>query len=111
MSGWLKQQMVPVFLGDDNIPIAHGQLKRVWLGGLVNPQALFTAILHEAALGCDCLDDQVSSLHTCYGKLPFSFLQLWHLHLITILNNLSQMYYSICIRESLCGENNCFYLL
>ncbi|KAK2190798.1 hypothetical protein NP493_68g03006 [Ridgeia piscesae] len=60
MSGWLKQQMVPVFLGDDNIPIAHGQLKRVWLGGLVNPQALFTAILHEAALGCDCLDDQMA---------------------------------------------------
>ena len=69
MSGWLKQQMVPIYLGDDNSPVAHGQLKRVWLGGLVNPQALFTAIMHEAALGYGCLDDQVSSLHTPLMKI------------------------------------------
>ena len=79
MSGWLKQQMVPIFLGDDNIPVAHGQLKRVWLGGLVNPQALFTAIMHEAAIGYGCLDDQVSSLCTLLLKIT-------HLHLLTILN-------------------------
>ncbi|KAI0238224.1 Dynein alpha chain, flagellar outer arm, partial [Lamellibrachia satsuma] len=60
MSGWLKQRMVPIFHVAHNPPVTYGQLKRVWLGGLVNPEALLTAIMHEAAMVCGCLVDQMA---------------------------------------------------
>ena len=61
MKQWVKQRMVPVF--DNNVsetPDSHGTLRSVWLGGLVNPQALFTALRHERAVLAKCDFDQVS---------------------------------------------------
>ena len=60
MKLWIKQRMIPVFGDDDDKePVSNGVLSQVWLGGLVNPSALFTALRHEKAVLAKCHIDQV----------------------------------------------------
>ena len=64
MARWVKQRMVPVFKEGQATPVSHGQLKSVWLGGLVNPAGLFTSMRQEKAVVSDCSIDEVSG-HCC----------------------------------------------
>ncbi|XP_070202269.1 uncharacterized protein [Littorina saxatilis] len=53
LHGWVKRRMVPTFDEDGQLvdrSIARGRLTSVWLGGLVNPQALVTAVQQEKAV-------------------------------------------------------------
>ncbi|KAK6172547.1 hypothetical protein SNE40_016179 [Patella caerulea] len=53
LHGWVKRGMVPTYKDGvlvENPAIARGQLVSVWLGGLVNPQALLTALRQEKAI-------------------------------------------------------------
>ena len=58
MAGWVKQRMVPIY--DDGPPESHGRLRSVWLGGLVNPTAIFMALRQEKAVMAGTTVDQVS---------------------------------------------------
>ena len=63
MHTWVKHKMVPVFReGKFDTAIAKGGLGSVWLGGLVNPQALFTALMQEKAVVSNCYIDEVCNL-------------------------------------------------
>lgn len=56
--------MVPTFVDgqlSERPTIARGQLTSVWLGGLVNPRALLTALRQEKAILARVSLDQVSS--------------------------------------------------
>ena len=59
MKLWIKQRMIPIFDGGDHEPVSNGVLRDVWLGGLVNPSALFTALRHEKAVVTGSYVDQV----------------------------------------------------
>lgn len=54
--------MVPVFKNGtlENPTIAAGRLGKVWLGGLVNPQALLVAIRQEKAIIAQCSMSEVN---------------------------------------------------
>ncbi|XP_056010102.1 uncharacterized protein LOC125667097 [Ostrea edulis] len=56
LHNWVKHSMVPVFKNGilENPTIAAGRLGKVWLGGLVNPQALLVAIRQEKAIVAQC---------------------------------------------------------
>lgn len=56
LHNWVKHSMVPVFKNGilENPTIAAGRLGQVWLGGLVNPQALLVAIRQEKAIVAQC---------------------------------------------------------
>lgn len=53
--------MVPIFKNGtlENPTIAAGHLGKVWLGGLVNPQALLVAIRQEKAIVAQCSMSEV----------------------------------------------------
>ncbi|XP_062610301.1 uncharacterized protein LOC134272083 isoform X2 [Saccostrea cucullata] len=59
---WVKHSMVPVFKDGilENPTIAAGRLGKVWLGGLVNPQALLVAIRQEKAIVAHCSMSEIS---------------------------------------------------
>jgi len=65
---WVKHGMVPTFKDDslereNNDPvIAQGSLSTVWMGGLVNPTALLTALRQEKAIISHCGMDEVTIL-------------------------------------------------
>jgi hypothetical protein len=65
MSEWVRQKMVPVYVkGERDVcahsaPAAFGTLRKIWLGGLVNPCALFTALRQEKAVICNKYIDEV----------------------------------------------------
>ena len=63
MSGWVKQRMVPLFNsgGGFSAPESHGCLETIWLGSLVKPRALFTALRQEKAVLTNCLIDEVNN--------------------------------------------------
>ena len=50
MMDWIKHGMVPVYKSGHRTPESHGQLRKIWTGGLVNPRALFTALRQEKAV-------------------------------------------------------------
>jgi hypothetical protein len=54
--------MIPTYKddGDENPTIAAGRLSKIWLGGLVNPQALLTALKQEKAILTNNRVDDVS---------------------------------------------------
>lgn len=59
---WVKRRMVPTFDENGELAsqcIARGRLTSVWLGGLVNPQALLTAMQQEKAVLARTTVDQV----------------------------------------------------
>ena len=62
MHVWVKQGMVPIFRDGHETPVSHGSLRSVWLGGLVNPGALFTALRQEKAVLTNTLVDEVKFL-------------------------------------------------
>lgn len=60
---FVKCGMVPTFVDGvmgENPVIGHGRLNKLWLGGLVNPEALLTAIKQEKAVVTGCSIDDVS---------------------------------------------------
>ena len=59
MKQWIRQRMVPVFDGRRGDAESNGSLREIWLGGLVNPGALFTALKHEKAVLAKCSDEEV----------------------------------------------------
>ena len=61
MHNWVKRKMVPVFDPNKGSPVCQGMVRSLWLGGLVNPKALFTALKQEKAVISNCLIDQVLS--------------------------------------------------
>ena len=48
---------------EENPVISRGRLANVWLGGLVNPQALLTALRQEKAVVSKCHLSDVSSMN------------------------------------------------
>ncbi|XP_055866060.1 uncharacterized protein LOC106055129 isoform X2 [Biomphalaria glabrata] len=53
LNRWVRRSMVPKFVDGqmtENCTVARGHLTTVWLGGLVNPQALLTALRQEKAI-------------------------------------------------------------
>ncbi|XP_076457719.1 uncharacterized protein LOC143291635 isoform X3 [Babylonia areolata] len=63
LHAWVKRRMVPTF--DDRgrmveQSIGRGRLTSVWLGGLVNPQALITALRQEKAVLVNKSVDQIT---------------------------------------------------
>ncbi|XP_064650622.1 uncharacterized protein LOC135502065 isoform X3 [Lineus longissimus] len=58
MYRWVKNGMVPT-LNSGPTPAPRGQVRTIWLGGLVNPQALFMALRQEKAVLSDCLINEV----------------------------------------------------
>ena len=60
MKQWVRQRMVPVFDGRRGDAESNGSLREIWLGGLVNPGALFTALKHEKAVLAKCSDEDVT---------------------------------------------------
>ena len=63
LHGWVKRGMVPTFDHNGQMKeqaIARGRLTSVWLGGLVNPQALLTAMQQEKAVLVNKSIDEVS---------------------------------------------------
>jgi dynein heavy chain len=62
MARWVKNMMVPVFREVRVTLESRGQLHSIWLGGLVNLQALFTALRQEKAVISNCLLDEVGSV-------------------------------------------------
>nr|XP_022320176.1 dynein beta chain, flagellar outer arm-like isoform X6 [Crassostrea virginica] len=62
LHNWVKHSMVPVFKNGtlENPTIAAGRLGKVWLGGLVNPQALLVAIRQEKAIIAQCSMSEIS---------------------------------------------------
>lgn len=61
LHNWVKHSMVPIFKNGtlENPTIAAGHLGKVWLGGLVNPQALLVAIRQEKAIVAQCSMSEV----------------------------------------------------
>lgn len=59
---FVKHGMIPTYKddGDENPTIAAGRLSKIWLGGLVNPQALLTALKQEKAIITNNKVDDVS---------------------------------------------------
>ena len=61
---WVKCGMVPTYQDgqfiEENPVISRGRLSNVWLGGLVNPQALLTALRQEKAVVSKCHLSDVS---------------------------------------------------
>ncbi|CAH1797693.1 unnamed protein product [Owenia fusiformis] len=59
---WVKLGMVPTFTEDHMMSqiAPRGHLESLWIGGLVNPQALFTALRQEKAVVSGTTIDQVS---------------------------------------------------
>ena len=47
--------------GGFSAPESHERLETIWLGGLVNPRALFTALRQEKAVLANCLIDEVNN--------------------------------------------------
>lgn len=76
MSDWIRQRMIPIYKKDDRdiyaqtAPISYGSLRQLWLGGLVNPCALFTALRQEKAVISNKFIDEV--------RLSFKAFQLFH---------------------------------
>ena len=65
---WVKCGMVPTYQDgqfiEENPVISRGRLSNVWLGGLVNPQALLTALRQEKAVVSKChLSDVSMRIH------------------------------------------------
>eukprot|EP00105_Crassostrea_gigas_P044993 XP_019929141.1 PREDICTED: dynein beta chain, ciliary isoform X4 [Crassostrea gigas] len=62
LHNWVKHNMVPIFKNGtlENPTIAAGHLGKVWLGGLVNPQALLVAIRQEKAIVAQCSMSEIS---------------------------------------------------
>ncbi|WAR04811.1 DYH1B-like protein [Mya arenaria] len=61
---FVKCGMVPTFTDGvigDNPVIGHGHLNKLWLGGLVNPEALLTALKQEKAVVSQCSLEDVGS--------------------------------------------------
>ncbi|KAH9514966.1 hypothetical protein Btru_021541 [Bulinus truncatus] len=53
LNRWVRRSMVPTFTNGqvtENYTVARGHLTTLWLGGLVNPQALLTAFRQEKAI-------------------------------------------------------------
>ena len=66
---WVKCGMVPTYQDgqfiEENPVISRGRLSNVWLGGLVNPQALLTALRQEKAVVSKChLSDVSMRVHS-----------------------------------------------
>nr|KAG5694047.1 hypothetical protein BaRGS_025626 [Batillaria attramentaria] len=62
LHAWVKRRMVPTFDENGEIAsqgIARGRLTSVWLAGLVNPQAILTAMQQEKAVLANTTVDQV----------------------------------------------------
>lgn len=71
--------MVPVYHLDETDPESHGHLQAVWLGGLVSPYALITALRHERAVVARCSVEDVS----------FNFsIKLKHFYFYLMFNNI-----------------------
>ena len=62
MQGWVRRRMVPVFKEGRQTPESQGSLRSVWLGGLVNPQALLVALQQEKSVLAGCQCDEVGWL-------------------------------------------------
>lgn len=63
LKGFVRCGMVPTFndgIIGENPVIGHGRLTSVWLAGLVNPEALLTALKQEKAVVSQCSIDDVS---------------------------------------------------
>ncbi|KAL8618506.1 hypothetical protein ACOMHN_000651 [Nucella lapillus] len=62
LHGWVKRRMVPTFDSTGRLmeqSIGRGRLTSVWLGGLVNPQALLTSLQQEKAVLVNKNADQI----------------------------------------------------
>ncbi|XP_052060514.1 uncharacterized protein LOC127700861 isoform X4 [Mytilus californianus] len=59
---FVRHGMIPTYKddGDDNPIIASGRLTKIWLGGLVNPQALLTSLKQEKAIVTNTRVDDMS---------------------------------------------------
>ena len=77
MKLWVKQRMVPVFDGSKEVHESHGMLRSVWLGGMVNPQALFTALKHEKAVLAKVEYNEVRTVLCHCLKIKGFFLSLF----------------------------------
>ena len=66
LGAFVKCGMIPTYRDgqlNDNPVIGHGRLTKVWLGGLVNPEALLTSLRQEKAVVSQCHIDDVSEFH------------------------------------------------
>ncbi|XP_023931015.1 dynein beta chain, ciliary-like [Lingula anatina] len=63
LNSWVKSGMVPTYDKEGNVSnsgIARGSLNVLWLGGLVKPQALFTALRQEKAVVMETTMDEIA---------------------------------------------------
>jgi hypothetical protein len=72
LQSFVKYGMVPTFsdgqMGENPV-IGHGRLTKIWLGGLVNPEALLASIKQEKAVVSQCNIDDVSLILVCDIRL------------------------------------------
>ena len=89
MYSWLKFDKVPLYQSDQRVMLSHGHIEELWLGGLVNPYAYFTALKQEKAVLDQCHIDEVRIIlphtktyyiyyeETCLSCLHYRRLKRW----------------------------------